>query len=168
MATHRDSLDAEMHSGKAMACQGLAKKQEKCRWALRVSREHPMLADLVVVLHAAVVLFNAGGLLMIVIGGPSGWAWVRHRGFRIAHVALMGFVTVETLLGVTCPLTVLEDWLRGAGAEGSFVQRRVAALIYWSAPAWVFVLLYVAFLLAVIAAWVAWPPTASKDRRLRG
>ena len=127
-----------------------------------------MLADLVVLLHAGVVLFNAGGLLMIVMGGPSGWAWVRHRGFRIAHVALMGFVTVETLLGATCPLTALEDWLRGAATGGSFVQRRVAALIYWSAPAWVFVLLYVAFLLAVIAAWLVWPPTASKKPGFRG
>ena len=127
-----------------------------------------MLADLVVLLHAGVVLFNAGGLLMIVMGGLSGWAWVRHRGLRIAHVALMGFVTVETLLGVTCPLTVLEDWLRGAATEGSFVQRRVAALIYWSAPAWVFALLYVVFLLAVIAAWLTWPPTASKRQGFRG
>ena len=127
-----------------------------------------MLADLVVLLHAGVALFNAGGLLMIVIGGPSGWTWVRHRGFRIAHVALMAFVTVETLLGVTCPLTALENWLRGAATEGSFVQRQVAALIYWSAPAWVFVLLYVAFLLAVIVAWLVWPPAAPKKQRLRG
>ena len=121
-----------------------------------------MLADLVFVLHAGVVLFNVGGLLLIVIGGLIGWAWIRQRGFRIAHVALMALVTLEAIFGLTCPLTLLEDALRGVANEQSFVQRWTMALIYWNAPPWVFVLLYVAFLLAVIGAWVAWPPIASK------
>ena len=109
-----------------------------------------MLADVVFLLHAGVVLFNVGGLLMIVIGGMVGWAWVRHRGFRMTHIALMGFVTTEAIFGLTCPLTLLEDWLRGVATEQSFVQRWVTALIYWNAPPWVFALLYVAVLLAVI------------------
>ncbi len=127
-----------------------------------------MLADIVFLLHAGVVLFNIGGLLMIVIGGVVGWAWVRHRGFRIAHVALMAFVTLEAIFGLTCPLTLLEDWLRGVAIEQSFVQRWVSALIYWNAPPWVFVLLYVAVLLAVIGAWFAWLPMRSKRQSARG
>ena len=127
-----------------------------------------MLADLVFVLHAGVVLFNVGGLLLIVIGGLIGWAWIRQRGFRIAHVALMALVTLEAIFGLTCPLTLLEDALRGEANEQSFVQRWTMALIYWNAPPWVFVLLYVAFLLAVIGAWVAWPPIASKRQGARG
>ena len=127
-----------------------------------------MLADLVFALHASVVLFNVGGLLLIVIGGLIGWAWIRQRGFRIAHVALMAFVTLEAIFGLTCPLTLLEDALRGVATEQSFVQRWTMALIYWNAPPWVFVLLYVAFLLAVIGAWVAWPPIASKRQGARG
>ena len=127
-----------------------------------------MLADLVFLLHALVVLFNVGGLLLIVIGGPLGWAWVRHRGFRVAHVGLMGFVTAEAILGMTCPLTLLEDWLRGAATEQSFVQRWVSALIYWNAPLWVFALLYSGFLAAVIAAWFVWPPMPSKNQSPRG
>ena len=127
-----------------------------------------MLADLVFVLHAGVVLFNVGGLLLIVIGGLVGWTWIRQRGFRIAHVALMALVTLEAIFGLTCPLTLLEDALRGVANEQSFVQRWTMALIYWNAPPWVFVLLYVAFLLAVIGAWVAWPPIASKRQGARG
>ena len=127
-----------------------------------------MLADLVFALHAGVVLFNVGGLLLIVIGGLVGWAWIRQRGFRIAHVALMALVTLEAIFGLTCPLTLLEDALRGVANEQSFVQRWTMALIYWNAPPWVFVLLYVAFLLAVIGAWVAWPPIASKRQGARG
>ena len=127
-----------------------------------------MLADLVFALHAGVVLFNVGGLLLIVIGGLVGWTWIRQRGFRIAHVALMALVTLEAIFGLTCPLTLLEDALRGVANEQSFVQRWTMALIYWNAPPWVFVLLYVAFLLAVIGAWVAWPPIASKQQGARG
>ncbi|MEO8386663.1 MAG: DUF2784 family protein, partial [Betaproteobacteria bacterium] len=73
-----------------------------------------MLADFVFTLHVAVVLFNAGGLLAILIGAPLDWSWIRNRRLRVTHVTLMSFVTVETLLGLSCPLTVLEDWLRGA------------------------------------------------------
>ena len=119
-----------------------------------------MLADFVFLLHAGVVLFNAGGLLLILSGGPLGWRWVRHRGFRLAHVALMGFVTAEAVLGMTCPLTVLEDWLRGVATEQSFVQRWVKALIYWNAPLWVFAVLYTVILATVIVAWFVWPPRA--------
>ena len=126
-----------------------------------------MLADLVFLLHAGVVLFNVGGLLIIVIGGWLGWAWVLHRAFRIMHVALMAFVTLEAIFGMTCPLTLLEDWLRGVAIEQSFVQRWVSALVYWTAPPWVFALLYAVFLLAVIAAWFVWPPAVSKTQTPR-
>ena len=127
-----------------------------------------MLADSVFLLHALMVTFNTGGLLVILVGGPLGWAWVRHRGFRIAHLSLMGLVTVEAIFGMTCPLTLLEDWLRGVATEQSFVQRWVTALIYWSAPAWVFAVLYLMVLSAVIVAWFAWPPAVSKKQRTRG
>ena len=126
-----------------------------------------MFADLVFLLHAAVVLFNVGGLLLIAIGGPLGWAWVRHCGFRITHVSLMAFVTAEAILGLSCPLTLLEDWLRGTATGLSFVQRWVSALIYWHAPSWVFALLYAAFLLAVAAAWFAWPPIGKNTQTPR-
>lgn len=80
----------------------------------------------------------------------------------------MGFVAGEAILGMTCPLTVLEDWLRGVATEQSFVQRWVSALIYWNAPPWAFALLYTAFLLAVIAAWLVWPPATPKRQSPRG
>lgn len=126
-----------------------------------------MMANVVLGIHALVVLFNVGGLFMIVIGAPLGWAWVRHRGFRIVHIALMGLVTTEAIFGVSCPLTLLEDWLRGVANEQSFVQRWATALIYWNAPPWVFVLLYAAFLLALVAAWIRWPPPAPKRQTPR-
>ena len=126
------------------------------------------MANVVLGLHALVVLFNVGGLMMIAIGGSLGWAWVRRRRFRVAHIVLMAFVTAEAIFGVTCPLTLLEDWLRGVANEQSFVLRWVAALIYWHAPPWVFVLLYVGFLSVVVVAWFVWPPAAKLKQTARG
>ncbi|MEQ1515360.1 MAG: DUF2784 domain-containing protein [Usitatibacteraceae bacterium] len=123
-----------------------------------------MLADVIFLLHAFVVLFNIGGFLMIIIGAPLGWAWVRHRGFRLTHVSLMAFVTAEAILGMTCPLTLLEDWLRGVETEQSFVQRWVSALIYWNAPPWGFAVAYALFLAAIVIAWMVWPP-AGRNRK---
>ena len=127
-----------------------------------------LIADAVLALHALVVLFNVAGLLMIGIGGLRGWAWTRHRGFRLTHLAVIGFVMIETILGVTCPLTLLEDWLRGVATQQSFVQRWASALIYWNAPPWLFALIYVAFLFAVIGAWLTWPPSPAKRPGRRG
>ena len=120
-----------------------------------------MLADLAFMLHVMVVVFNVGGLLTILIGAPLGWSWVRNRRFRIAHAAFMSFVTVETVLGLSCPLTVLEDWLRGVAGQQSFVQRWAGALIYWDAPPWVFTILYLLVTLLVVVAWKIVPPLPS-------
>ncbi len=120
-----------------------------------------MLADLIFILHAAVVLFNAGGLLLILIGAPLNWSLIRNRKFRITHVALISFVTVETILGVSCPLTVLEDWLRGISGQQSFVQRWVGGLIYWDAPPWVFTVLYLLVTILIVVAWKIVPPRPS-------
>ena len=126
-----------------------------------------MLADTVFLLHALIVTFITGGLLVILIGGPLGWAWVRHCGFRSAHLSLLGLVTVEAIFGMTCPLTLLEDWLRGVATEQSFVQRWVTALIYWSAPLWVFAVLYSVILATVVVAWFVWPPRATVKESAR-
>ena len=117
-----------------------------------------MLADTVLVLHALVVLFNVGSLVVIVAGGLRGWGWIRRRGFRIAHLCLIAFVTLEAVLGITCPLTTLEDSLRGFETTQSFVGRWLAAAIYWNAPPWVFATAYAAFLGLVCWAWWKWPP----------
>ena len=123
-----------------------------------------LIADFILTLHVMVVVFNFGGLLAILIGAPLGWSWIRNRRFRIAHVAMMGFVTVEAVLGVSCPLTVLEDWLRGASGQQSFVQRWAGALIYWDAPPWVFTVLYLLVTMLIVVAWKMVPPRSpSRD-----
>ena len=117
------------------------------------------LADLVLVAHALVAIFVVAGLAAIWLGAWAGWSWTRNRIFRIIHIATVGVVAATAVIGVACPLTLLEDWLRGGaiGSEG-FIQRWVGRLLYYDLPLWVFTTAYVAFGLAVMVTWHRYPP----------
>jgi hypothetical protein len=123
------------------------------------------LADAVLVVHALIALFIVGGLAAIWVGSGLGWEWVRCRLFRLAHLFAIGLVSTLSLLGLACPLTVLEGWLRN-GSVGSlgpveaqgFIQRWVSRLLYYDVSAWVFTLAYVAFALMVLLTWRLVPP----------
>jgi hypothetical protein len=118
------------------------------------------LADVILIVHASFVLFVVGGFVLILIGARN-WSWVRNRAFRILHLAAIAFVTIETVLGYTCPLTIWEDVLRAAGpGQRSFVGRWVARALYYNFPEWVFAIAYCVFMLAVAWAWWAIPPRA--------
>ena len=67
-----------------------------------------LLADIVLVLHFAVVLFVVGGLVLILAGNLIGWRWVNSLWFRLLHLAAIAIVVAEAWLGITCPLTTLE------------------------------------------------------------
>jgi len=123
-----------------------------------------MLADLVLLVHAAFVLFVVGGLAATWTGAIAGWRWITHRGFRVAHLAAIGFVVVQTVLGQACPLTVWEDALRGSQTTTGFVQRWVGALLYWQGPAWAFTALYVGFGALVAWTWFRVPPRRWRHR----
>lgn len=127
------------------------------------------LADTVLLLHAALVVFVIGGLLAVVMGGWLGWRWVRGWWFRIAHLAAISLVVLQAWLGQDCPLTTLESWLRvqaGAAAyDSGFIAHWVSRLLYWDAPPWVFTLAYTAFGVLVTLAWWAWPPRRRSSAR---
>jgi len=122
-----------------------------------------MIADAILVVHALFVLFVVGGFVLILLGARS-WSWVRNRAFRILHLAAIAFVTIETVLGYTCPLTIWEDTLRGGSSERSFIGRWVARFLYYDFPEWVFAIAYCIFTLAVVCAWWLVPPRARPSR----
>lgn len=121
-----------------------------------------LLADVVLAVHVAVVLFVVGGLVMVWVGQARGWHWVHRRWFRGLHLAAIGVVVAESWLGLTCPLTTLETALRhaagGSGYAQSFVAHWLQRLLFYDAPAWVFTLAYTVFGAAVLATWWRWPP----------
>lgn len=114
-----------------------------------------MLADFILLLHLAIVLFNTLGLVLVWIGGALQWRWVRNRPLRLAQLLLMGYIALQSVAGQICPLTLLEDALRGTRDERGFIARWAAELLYWNAPPWVFVVGYVAWFALMVATW-AW------------
>lgn len=126
------------------------------------------LADAVLLLHAGVVAFVIGGLLLVLVGGARGWQWVRARSFRWLHLAAIGVVVLESWAGLTCPLTTIESWLRQqAGQEAysrGFIDHWVGSLLFYEAPAWVFTVLYTGFAVLVLAAWRIFPPLPPPGR----
>lgn len=119
---------------------------------------NPALADAVLIVHAAFVAFVVGGLVATWLGLAFGWRYARNPWFRGLHLAAIGFVVVESILGFVCPLTAWEDALRGERTDAGFIQRWIHAWLFWRAPAWVFTTAYVAFGALVAATWWRWPP----------
>jgi hypothetical protein len=120
-------------------------------------------------LHVALVVFVIGGLLVILAGNLRAWRWVNAFWFRLVHLVATGVVAALAWLGIACPLTSLEMWLRGkAGAApyaGSFIQYWLQRLLYYDAPGWVFAVAYSLFALAVVASWWFSPPRSRRDIR---
>ena len=127
------------------------------------------LADAVLALHVGVVLFVIAGLALIIVGNGLGWRWVNAWWLRLTHLAAIGVVVAESWLGIVCPLTTLEMWLRakaGAGSYGgSFIEHWLQRLLYYDAPPWVFVLGYSLFGLLVVATWWVHPPRPGRGAR---
>ncbi len=125
------------------------------------------LADAVVVLHGMYVAFVVVGLLAIVCGFVCKWRWVRNRWFRNIHLAMIMIVAIEALVGITCPLTTLENYLRRqAGSsvrDGTFVGQLVHDWLFYDAQPWVFTVAYSLFAVAVLMTWVFFPPSNSRD-----
>jgi hypothetical protein len=123
---------------------------------------YQLLADVVLATHFAVVLFVVGGLVAIVAGNLFGWRFVNTWWFRVAHLAAIAVVVAQAWLGIVCPLTTLESWLRmqagEAAYETSFIEHWLTRLLFYDAPAWAFTAAYSLFGLAVVAAWWRFPP----------
>ncbi len=118
-----------------------------------------LAADAVLLLHVLFVAFVVTGLALILAGKLLSWAWVRNWWFRVIHLAAIGVVVLQSWLGVICPLTKLEMYLRGKAGDamyaGSFVAHWLESILYYRAPAWVFAACYTAFAAIVVLSW-AW------------
>jgi hypothetical protein len=120
-------------------------------------------ADIIAIIHLGYVVFVILGFILIVMGIILKWQWVRNLWFRIAHLAAIAGVALEAILGINCPLTVLEFSLRYGVAPSdrrvSFVGELIDSILYYDAPAWVFTIIYVGFALLVAITFVMAPPT---------
>jgi len=133
-------------------------------------------ADVILLLHAGFIVFVVVGLLLVLIGGALRWRWVRQRWFRLIHLAAIGLVVVQAWLGVECPLTTWENYLRRQAGQSvyelGFIADRVQRVILYEAPPWVFVASYSAFGVLVLASlWLVrpdWCPSGPRRTREAG
>jgi hypothetical protein len=128
-----------------------------------------LLADLVLLLHVAVVLFVVAGLPLIVGGNLAGWRWVNGWWFRLAHLLAIVVVVAESWVGIACPLTTLEVWLRAQAGQApqveSFIGYWMQRLLYYTLAPWVFISAYTVFGLLVLLAWWRYPPSSRRTPR---
>lgn len=131
-----------------------------------------LAADAILFGHVLFVVFVVIGLLLILVGKALSWSWVRNPWFRVAHVAAIGLVAIQSWVGVICPLTTWEMALRQRGGEiaysGSFISHWLEALLYYHAPAWVFMVCYTGFAAAVVGSWFWVRPRPFAKRLARG
>ena len=123
---------------------------------------YTILADTVVVVHAAYVAFVVGGFVAILLGAAMRWQWTRSFTFRVAHLAAIALVCLESIVGVMCPLTSLEDAMRTRGGAvrypGDFVAYWAHRMIFYNFPPWIFTIAYISFAILVAIAFIAIPP----------
>lgn len=116
-----------------------------------------LAADTLLALHVLFVAFVVSGLVFIFIGKVLSWHWVRNPWFRVLHLLGIGVVVLQSWLGLICPLTVWEMELRSKAGEHaydvSFIAYWLNELLYYDAPAWVFILCYTVFGLVVLSSW---------------
>ena len=82
------------------------------------------LADFIVILHLAFVVFAVGGALLVVRWPRLAWV----------HVPAAIWAALIEFAGWICPLTPLEKWLRvqggGDGYDGGFVDHYILPILY--------------------------------------
>ncbi len=117
-----------------------------------------MLADVILIIHFLFVLFVVGSLPLIWLGAWLKWEFVRNPRFRFTHLAAILFVVCESLIGMVCPLTLLEDSLRRTVTGGDFIQRWLHRIVFYDVSEWILTTIYVLFALLVAITFRLLPP----------
>ncbi len=138
---------------------------------------YKILADLVVLIHFGWILFILWGFVLTVCGSVCVYVLpeAKDRGkkffdrwiFRIVHLAGIVYVAILTVLGKYCPLTILENDLRGQyDAElaypGSFVIHYIEKIVYPEANFLIFVIPTIIIAVFTVLMFIIRPPAKIK------
>ncbi len=117
-----------------------------------------LIADLILIIHFIIVFFIISLFVLVPYGYSKKWAWVNNKKIRYTHLFLMTFVTIESFIGIVCPLTVLENYLRGTITNQTFLSKYLSKIIFFNFPSTFFLTLYsLGFLIAVLLSF-KYPP----------
>jgi len=122
-----------------------------------------LLADVIAIIHLGYVVFVILGFILIVLGIIFKWKWIRNLWFRIAHLLAIVGVALEALMGINCPLTILEFRLRYGSylsdKKVSFIGNIIDSILFYNAPGWLFTIIYSSFAVVVVITFIMAPPT---------
>ncbi len=130
---------------------------------------YSFLADAILVIHFAFVVFVVFGFMLIVLGLLARWSWVHNRKFRITHLGAILVVVLQAWLGQLCPLTTWENELRRlagqSGYEESFVEHWLHEVLFYRAEPWIFTAAYTCFGVLVVLVWFLGRRGGGRDQR---
>ena|SRR5687768_17509023 len=128
-----------------------------------------LLSDIILVIHFAFVAFILLGFVLIWAGYFFRWSFISNFRFRMAHIAAMGFVVAESIIGMVCPLTTWENQLRlragrGQAYKESFIEHWLGPILFFDVSERTFTIIYSAFFLFVVVTFVLIPPRRKQAR----
>jgi len=109
------------------------------------------VGEVILAAHVAIIGFNLFGLVAIPLGAWRRWPFVHGRVWRLVHLASLGVVALQALLGRACFLTDWEADVVGDPSHAPLIMRWVNALIFWPLPMWAFTAAYIALFVYVLA-----------------
>ena len=120
-------------------------------------------ADTILILHFLVIIFIISLYFLIPYGYSKNWKFAKNYKIRLAHLMLIFFITLETFLGIICPLTTLENDLRGQLYSETFISFWISKVIYWDLPTTFFIVVYTIFLIFAIILWLKFLPKKNNN-----
>ena len=127
------------------------------------------LADAILVIHFAFVVFVVVGFVLILVGLLAHWRWIHNRIFRLAHLTAIGIVVLQAWFGQLCPLTIWENALRRRAGQSdyaeTFVEHWLHEILFYQAEPWIFTTIYTAFGVLVVLVWFLGRRSEREDKR---
>jgi len=109
------------------------------------------MGELVLIIHFLIILF-------VLVGFPVGLKYNLRR-FRIFHACVLVYISVLMVMGKPCPLTILEESLRGGAVyQGSFIATWLNRIIYLEGMEAGFVVYMAVTFTILVAASYFWKP----------
>ncbi len=118
------------------------------------------IADIILILHFGIILFITSLFFLIPVGYKFNWIFTKNIKIRVFHAGLMTFVTIETFLGIACPLTYLENYFLNENENENklFLSYWLNKIIYWDLPSYFFLIMYLICLFWTFIMWYIFPP----------
>jgi hypothetical protein len=132
-----------------------------------------LIADCIAAFHLSIVVFILVGQVLVVIGWPLRFQWIRNPWFRFTHLGIMLYIVQNAIRGKFCFLTLWEWDLREKagqlGEESSFIGKLLSDILFVDVPQATLNNVYLAFFgIVLLCFWGVPPRIRSADKNSKG